>query len=200
MKFNYPAGATPLDANEISDLIPKYITTQSELNALEQRNIVAARNWLHQQRGIRFFEEGFLRELHRQMFKDVWRWAGKYRTTAKTIGIEAAQIPVQVHQLLKNLEAWIEYKSYPWDEIAARFHHRLVAIHPFANGNGRHARLMTDVLLEIYGQPAPTWGAGPRGGGDLAIDVEGAVRGDYIQALKAADRGNFAPLTEFLRR
>lgn len=195
MKFVYPPGATPLDANEISDLIPKYITTQAELNSLEQENIIQAKSWLRKQHRIDIFDEGFLREVHRQMFKDVWRWAGQYRTTAKTIGVDASQIAIQVHELLKNAEAWIQYRSYPWDEIAARFHHHLVAIHPFANGNGRHARLMADVLLELYGQPKATWG----GGGDEAPDVEGAIRDEYVQALKAGDRGNFARLTAFLR-
>ena len=127
------------------------------------------------------------------MFGDVWGWAGSFRTSQKNIGIDPWQIATELGQLLGDLNAWIKYDTYPPDEIAARFHHRLAQIHPFPNGNGRHARLMTDLLLEqILNQPRFTWGR------ENLADT-GETRNKYIAALQAADQSDFTLLFQFVR-
>ena len=197
-KFNpiYPPGATPLDPNEIADLIPDYITTQGELNILEQQNIIEGMNWADRQKKLDVLNITFSYELHRQMFNQVWKWAGKPRTTDKNIGFHWQQIPTQLNNLFANTRYWIENKTYKWDELAIRFHHRLVFIHAFPNGNGRHARLMTDILLKLNNQKPFTWGANM---GSSPIEVEGKTRKAYISALKKADQNNFVDLIKFAK-
>jgi Fic-DOC domain mobile mystery protein B len=132
------------------ELIPAYIAYRRELNEAEQENIARAQDWaLNRRRDP--LREKFVQELHRRMLGDVWRWAGKFRTSERNLGIALYEIPVALRQLLDDTKAWIEYKTYPPDEIAVRFHHRLVQIHPFPNGNGRHARLMADLLVMRLG-------------------------------------------------
>jgi Fic-DOC domain mobile mystery protein B len=188
-----PAGASPLDADEADDLIPQHISTRGELNAWEQVNIAKGRAWLRRRRvNASVLTMHVVRELHRQMFSDTWRWAGRFRQTVKNIGVLPESIAEQMHNLIADTRFWIQNHSYAPDEIACRFHHRLVAIHPFPNGNGRHARLLTDALLEEM-QVAPfTWGSG-------SIDDQGDVRDRYIRALHAADMGDYAPLLAFVR-
>jgi Fic-DOC domain mobile mystery protein B len=130
--------------------------------------------------------------LHRRMFGDVWKWAGTYRTTARNIGIDAYRIGPEVAQLMSDVWYWVENRTYPSDEIAVRFHHRLVSIHPFPNGNGRHSRLMADLLIERIGGTPFSWG-----GGSLADT--GEMRRRYVAALRAADSHDIAPLLEFAR-
>lgn len=193
----YLPGATPLDPGEISGLIPTYISTQGELNALEQENILKAEKWLARSRRMEeVLTESFLRRLHVEMFGDVWRWAGQYRTTDKSIGLPWQQVPVAIRNFLDNVRHQVEHQVYPSDEIGARFHHRLVEIHPFANGNGRHSRYMTDALLRAIGVPRFSWGTrtDPRG-----IDRTGEVRERYIACLKQADARKIGPLLEFVR-
>jgi Fic-DOC domain mobile mystery protein B len=188
------AGATPLDPDEAEGLIPTHVTTREELNRLEQENIVEAMQWLNTSRPRSILDEVFIRKLHRQMFGRVWKWAGKFRTSDKNIGVPKAHIGVELHKLCEDTKTRIEHKSYPPDEIAWRFHHRLVSIHPFPNGNGRHARLVTDMLLERLLQQSPfTWG-GMRG------VLQGEVRAAYLDALRAADRGDYGKLAEFVRQ
>lgn len=191
MHIDYPPGATPLDADELASLIPGHITTQGELNEWEQANIVQGDQWARKQRK-EILNEAFLRQLHHQMFGETWKWAGEFRKTDKNIGVDWLQIGVELKKLLDDTHYQIEHASYPPDEIAVRFHHRLVAIHPFPNGNGRHARLMADLLVERLGQPRFTWGS------RSLIDA-GATRQAYIAALQAADRRDIAPLLAFAR-
>ncbi|MBC8365933.1 mobile mystery protein B [bacterium] len=190
---NPTTGQTALDPNEIDGLIPSHIMTRAELDRLEHDNIVDALDWLDRRKPKDVLDELFLRRLHQRMFGEVWRWAGSYRQSDKNLGITFHQIPVQVSQLLDNVKYWLEQQTYPPDEIAVRFHHHLVSIHPFSNGNGRHARVMADLLLERrLDQPMFTWGRG-----DLASI--GEVRRVYIEALKAADGLDYAKLLEFVR-
>jgi Fic-DOC domain mobile mystery protein B len=126
------------------------------------------------------------------MFNDVWRWAGDFRKTERNIGIEAWRIPVELRTLLGDAQAWVEHKSYSPDEIAVRFHHRLVWIHPFPNGNGRHARLIADLLIIQLGEPPFTWG-----GGSLRETTD--LRSAYVSALRAADNYDIQPLLAFAR-
>ncbi len=195
MDFKYPHGATPLDPNELSGLIPDYITTQRELNFLEKENIKKAIKWSEGKKHKNLLEVDFVFNLHKKMFNDVWKWAGIQRTSDKSIGIHWEQITVQMRNLLDDTKYWIQNNIYPWKEIAARFHHRLVQIHPFPNGNGRHARLMTELLLQNYDQSVPTWGIQNP---EDTLDVEDIIRDEYINSLQEADKKKFNRLIQFM--
>ncbi|MEK7697674.1 MAG: mobile mystery protein B [Pseudomonadota bacterium] len=187
-------GATPLDRDESEGLIPTHVTTREQLNRLEQENIVEAMQWLKLARPKEILDETFIRKLHQRMFGRVWKWAGQFRTSDKNIGIAKERIGVELRNLCADTKAQIEHASYPPDEIACRFHHRLVWIHPFPNGNGRHARRITDLLLEnVLRRPPFTWGG-------MSGIPEGDVRAAYLDALRAADKGDFRRLTEFIRK
>ncbi|MDP2241504.1 MAG: mobile mystery protein B [Burkholderiales bacterium] len=192
LNLDYPDGATPLTAEELEGLIPAHITTRGELNAWEARNVLKAEQWLLARRRGDILTPAFVRRLHQRMFDETWRWAGIFRNTEKNIGADPAHIAPRLSDLCEDVKAQLVHKSQPLDEIAARFHHRLVSIHPFANGNGRHTRLMTDLLLISNGAARFTWGE------DALID-EGEVRARYIAALRAADARDYAPLFEFVR-
>jgi len=192
MNIDYPPGATPLDADELASLIPGHITTQGELNEWEQANIVQGDQWARKQRK-EILNEAFVRKLHMQMFGETWRWAGEFRKSNKNIGIDWPKLSVELRKLLDDVPYQIEHASFPPDEIAVRFHHRLVAIHPFPNGNGRHARLMADLLVKRLGQPRFTWGS-------RSLVDAGETRQAYIAALQAADARDYAPLLAFFAR
>jgi Fic-DOC domain mobile mystery protein B len=188
-------GQTPLDPDEADGLIPSWVTTRADLDQVEQDSIARALGWLNARRPRvgDILSEPFVRQLHEQMFKDVWKWAGRYRATNKNIGVDRALIVDEIGKLLANATYWVDHHVYPPDEIAVRFHHELVAIHPFANGNGRHTRLAADSLVESLGGTAFSWGSG------MADDpVE--LRRHYIEALRAADGGEIVLLLEFARR
>jgi Fic-DOC domain mobile mystery protein B len=156
--FEQPDNATPLTPEERRELIPTHIAYRRELNEAEQVNIARGETWaLARRRDL--LNEKFVKVLHRHMLGDVWRWAGKFRTSERNIGIAFYEIPVALRQLLDDTKAWIEYKSYPPDEIAVRFHHRLVQIHPFPNGNGRRSRLMADLLVMSLVGERFSWGS-----------------------------------------
>lgn len=182
---------TPLTAEEREQLIPAYITLRHELNEAEQVNIGEALRWaMSRKRDV--LDQDFLSELHKRMFGDVWRWAGQYRTTARNIGVDAYRIAMDVRQLVDDAHYWVEHGTYPPDEIAVRFSHRLVAIHPFPNGNGRLSRLVGDLLSRQLGQPAFSWGR------TNLIDA-GATRARYVESLRAADNHDIEPLLLFAR-
>ena len=190
--FETDEAGTPLSEEEKQGLIPTWITLRSELNEVERSGIINAEKWVFAKTQKNILTEDFIKNLHKKMFEDVWTWAGKFRTTERNIGVEPFQIPVKLRMLLDDTKFWIENKTYLPDEIAVRFHHRLVWIHPFPNGNGRHSRLMTDVLLKRLGQSRFSWGAGS------LIGVS-TLRAKYIQALKAADNGQYSLLLDFVR-
>lgn len=193
MKFNYPPGATPLDPDEVNELIPKHITTQGDLNEWEAENILKAETWaFSSNKHGDFLTIDFMKRLHKKMFGETWRWAGEFRKTERNIGVNPFYITTDLKKLLDDVSYQIINKSYPFDEIAYRFHHRLVAIHPFPNGNGRHARLITDLLLTQAGQPRFTWGR-------QKLESENSIRKQYINALKKADRHEYSSLAEFVR-
>ncbi len=185
------SASTPLTPEEQDGLIPSYITLRSELNEAEQANILDAEEWaFNRQRDV--LSEKFLTDLHKRMFGRVWKWAGRYRRSGKNIGVDAYRIPVDLQQLLDDASFWIDNKTYPPDEIATRFHHMLVWIHLFPNGNGRHARTATDLLLMALGQPRFTWGR------ESLVDAN-ATRQTYVDALRSADHHDYEPLLEFVR-
>lgn len=185
-------GQTPVDAQYLT---PPYagIATRGELNDAEADNITDGLLWLGDQSltTVDLLSQSFLRELHRRMFGDVWTWAGQTRRRETTIGVAPAQIPERLQVLLGDTTYWVEHQTYPESEIAVRFHHLLVSIHPFVNGNGRHARLAAGALAEALGLgPAHlSWGA--RSG--LPV-TEARLR--YLTALRAADRGDYTALLE----
>lgn len=188
----YPDGATPLDPNELNGLKFKHVTTQNQLNELEQANIQLGLRWLARQK-TDVLTDKFAIILHQKLFGDVWDWAGHFRRTGKTIGIDAIYIPVELRALMDNARHWADHHVYPPSEAAIRLHHRLVQIHPFPNGNGRHARIMADAVIDrIYKAKPIDWA----GGHDLQRMND--RRAAYIAALKAADRGDFGPLLLFI--
>ncbi|NBQ20936.1 MAG: mobile mystery protein B [Synechococcaceae bacterium WB6_3B_236] len=193
MNEGLPAGATSLDGEELEGLLPSHLVSRSQLNEWEQQNIEAALFWLSRQRRPRPLEEAWLRRLHREMFGQSWRWAGQYRSSGKSIGADWRQIRMQVPALLADISYQVEHRLEPVDQIAVRFHHRLVSIHPFPNGNGRHARLIADVLIEQLGAPRFSWG------GSRSLVDASALRQQYIAALQQADRGDIRALLAFAR-
>ena len=193
MRITYAPGATPLDPEEALALIPSSIGTMAELNEFEQENILSAQEWALRKRRPEALSDEFVRGLHKRMFGMVWKWAGKYRLSNKNIGCDWHHVPSEVRKLCGDVAFWIARNTYPWDEIGARFHHRLVSIHPFPNGNGRHARLMTDILLTSHGQDLFSWGANSN------LAHSGEARSRYISALREADDRRFESLLTFAR-
>jgi Fic-DOC domain mobile mystery protein B len=193
--LNAASGNTPIDPDERSQLIPN-LATKRELDEWERKNIIEGREWALSQRTIRKrdpFDEAYLREIHKRMFDQTWKWAGTYRNSEKTIGCLVHEIRERISALRGDGRFWAENKTFPGDEIGVRFHHRLVgAIHPFPNGNGRHARLHADVIAIRLGGTEFSWGQNELAG-------TGPIRGAYIHSLQAADMGDIQPLLQFAR-
>jgi Fic-DOC domain mobile mystery protein B len=192
VNLDYLPGATPLDADELASLIPQHITTQGELNEWEQLNILQGEAWAKKQQRKDLLDEGFVRQLHKQMFNETWKWAGAFRKSDKNIGVDWRQIGVRLRDLFADVRYQIDNDTFAPDEIAVRFHHRLVSIHPFPNGNGRHARLMADLLVVRLNQPRFTWGS-------KSLVEATIVRDHYIQALQSADQHDYQLLCVFAR-
>jgi Fic-DOC domain mobile mystery protein B len=192
--FQEPDDATPLDPSLRGDLLQTWITRRADLNEAEEENIVKGATWGHRRRGkaADLVTEHFVKTLHKKMFGEVWKWAGIYRQGELNIGIAPHLIVAQIPAMLDDVRYWVEHDTYPPDEIAARLHHRLTQIHAFPNGNGRHARMTADLLIERLGGKPFSWG-----GGSLA-DI-GTLRDQYVAALKVADNHNIEPLMAFMR-
>jgi Fic-DOC domain mobile mystery protein B len=186
-------GKTPLTADELTDLIPS-LSTKEELNEWERENIIEGREWAERDRtpATEMLSDGYIRKLHLKMFDQTWKWAGQYRKTEKNIGVPVHRIREELVILLGDAKYWIEHDTYSADEIALRFHHRLIQVCPFPNGNGRHARLIADVLAMKRGRPVFSWGAA-----DLV--KTGEARSHYLRAIRAADAGDIQPLLIFAR-
>jgi Fic-DOC domain mobile mystery protein B len=193
IKLEYPVGATPLDSDDAAALIPGHVTTREQLNNWEMLNIRNGEDWAFARRHKDILSINFMQKLHKRMFGDTWSWAGKIRTKETLpVGIAPEHIAVELRNLCDDVESQLQHKNWPFDETAARFHHRLVYIHPFPNGNGRFARTMTDLLLVQNGKQRFTWGAG-----DLIGN--GDARRQYICALHAADAKDYTHLFGFVR-
>ena len=193
ISLDNPPGATPLDPDEAAGLIPSHITTHGQLNEWELVNIVEGERWAFSRGHRNLLSIEFVRRLHKRMFGDTWRWAGTFRSTEKNIGIDPARIQPALLDLFKDVATQLEHKSYSLDEIAARFSHRLVSIHPFANGNGRLSRTMADLLLVQQGAERFSWGVGKN------LIAESDTRQAYLDALRAADARDYVPLLAFVR-
>lgn len=193
--FTNVDGATPLTPEEQSDLIPD-LSTKQELNEWELQNTVAARTWALSPLNLARHNpltEAYLRNLHTRMFDQTWKWAGRYRATEKNIGIPHYRVREALMVLLGDVQFWLHHATFELDEIAIRLHHQLVYIHPFPNGNGRHARLLADVVARVHGRQTFSWGG-------ASIGEPGELRHTYIEALRAADKGELQMLLAFARR
>lgn len=193
LEIEYKDGQTPLEEEEKEGLKIKSITTQKELDEFEQLNIEKAVEWLINSnlKPEKILTVKFLKDLHTKMYGDVWKWAGEFRRTEKNIGIKWTQIGIELKNLIDDTQFWIVNKTYSPVEIAIRFKHRIVAIHCFSNGNGRHSRMMADIIMEsIFKMEIFSW--------HQSNMVEGnETRKTYINALKEADKGNIHPLIKF---
>ncbi|MEP0133415.1 MAG: mobile mystery protein B [Eudoraea sp.] len=195
LELKYDEGQTPLDKEEKEDLKIKSITTQEELDEFEQLNIEkAVESTIHANlRAEKILTEKFIKDLHKKMYGDVWKWAGEFRKSEKNIGITWTRIGIELKNLLDDTKYWIENNTYSPDEIAIRFKHRLVSIHCFPNGNGRHSRMMADIIMEsIFDKEVFTWHRSNMVKADK-------TRKEYINTLKEADNGNIKPLVEFAK-
>jgi len=192
MKFEYLPGATPIDPDEAIGLIPAHLTLQRELNEYEEANILEAVDWLLARRRGDPLDDRFIHVVHSRMFDRTWKWAGRARHSDKNLGVPWAEIATRLRQMLDDVRAQIQYRAYSPVEIAARYHHRLVSVHVFPNGNGRHARLMADLLLSDLAGQRFEWGRG-------SLTAASELRARYIAALRAADGGDYGPLLEFLK-
>lgn len=195
LDLDYIDGQTPLDEDEKEGLLIPTIATRGELDEFEQQNIEQAVQWSMARsfKAEAVFTEDFIRALHVRMYGNVWAWAGDFRKTNKNIGVDKWQIPTELRQLLDDVKYWYANNTYSPDEITIRFKHRLVSIHCFPNGNGRHSRLMADIVIEkIFKHPHYTWGAGN-------LIKQGDQRTAYLNAIKAADKGDIQPLINFAR-
>lgn len=193
LKYDYREGQTPLDEDEKNDLKIKSITTLKELDEFEQLNIEKAIIWTIRMKvgSKELLTEEFVRKVHYKMFSDVWRWAGEFRKTNKNIGVEWNQIGVELKKLLDDTDYWIEAKTYSEEEIAIRFKHRLVSIHCFPNGNGRHSRILADIILEkLFNKEPFSWNQNNKSN-------HSEIRKNYISALKLADQNELKPLIDF---
>ena len=191
IKFEYAPGATPIDLEEAAGLIPAHLTLQRELNEYEEANILEATEWLFARRRGDPLDERFIHDVHGRMFNQTWKWAGQPRSSDKNLGVHWVEIATHLRQILGDVRTQIECRAYPPMEIAARYHHRLVAVHVFPNGNGRHARLMADLLLTDLVGHYFEWGRG-------SLVEANELRTRYIAALRSADSGDVRPLLAFL--
>ncbi|WP_350292379.1 mobile mystery protein B [uncultured Croceitalea sp.] len=195
LELKYEEGQTPLDEEEKEGLKIKSVTTQGELDEFEQLNIEKAVEWtIHAKlKPEKILTEKFVKDLHKRMYGDVWKWAGEFRKSEKNIGISWTRIGIELKNLLDDAKYWIEHKTYSPDEIAIRFKHRIVSIHCFPNGNGRHSRMIADIIMEsIFDEDLFTWHQSNMVKGDETRKV-------YINALREADNGNVKPLIEFAK-
>lgn len=195
LEIEYLFGQTPLEEDEKEELKIKTISTRGELDEFEQANIEQAVEWSLKSNPTfkRILSVDFIKEVHKRMFAEVWAWAGTFRKTNKNIGADKYQIEIELNKLMEDCKFWIENQTFPEDEIAIRFKHRLVKIHPFPNGNGRHSRLCADILISKgFKNELFTWGS-------KSITHQGDTRTEYLRAIYLADKGNIIPLLEFAK-
>lgn len=192
--FQEPPDATELSPSERDGLLQTWITTRADLNDAEAQNILNGASWARRRRvdAMDFLSDEFAKTLHEKMFGEVWGWAGTYRSRESNLGIAPFQIPIAMRTVFDDGRYWLEHQTFERDEFAVRIHHRIVAIHPFPNGNGRHTRLLADLLVERLGGESFTWGRG-------TLRDSGEMRTTYIAALKAADGHDIGSLLDFAR-
>ena len=190
--FETDDNSTPLTEEEKQQLKAKWITTRAELNELETKGIADAEIWLLKNKKD-ILNETFIKNLHKKMFGNIWKWAGSFRTSERNIGVAPYEIQPKLRILLEDVKFWIDNQTFSSKEIAIRFHHRLVQIHPFPNGNGRISRLMADLLMKQFGLPVLDWGSG-------SLTEISELRRKYISALQDADNGDYSSLLHFIEK
>jgi Fic-DOC domain mobile mystery protein B len=196
LDLDFTASQTPLDEDEKEGLLITTITTHGELDEFEQLGVEKAIEWTMKRKvGLQqILTEDFVRELHKRMFGDIWKWAGQFRTSNKNLGVDKNQIRTEVKKLLDDCQYWIDHKVFAGDEIAVRFSHRIVTIHPFSNGNGRHSRLIADILVSHgFGRTHFSWGS-------INLTAHGAARSAYLKALREAGENDYQSLIVFARQ
>lgn len=196
LKIQYIDGQTPLDEDEKEGLKIRTISSRGELDEFEQSNIQQAIEWTIKNKFIKdqVFTENFILLVHKKMFFEVWDWAGTKRKSNKNIGVDKYQISIEIKNLLEDCKFWMDHNTYNADEIAIRYSHRLVKIHVFPNGNGRHSRLMADILISnLFDRPVFSWGRSD-------LTKSGDIRWEYLNAIYEADKGNIQPLINFSRK
>ncbi len=195
LELEYRPGQTPIDDDEKEGLLIPTIATKAELDEFEQQNIEVAVQWTLMRNFSpgEIFTERFVKNVHKRMYGNVWRWAGQFRNTNKNLGVDKWLIGTELKKLLDDVTYWVDHKTYNPHEIAIRFKHRIVSIHCFPNGNGRHSRLMADIIIEkVFKKPVFNWGAG-------SVTTEGESRSAYLKAIRTADAGDYKPLIDFVR-
>ena len=195
LKIDYIDGQTPFDEEEKEGIRIPSITTREELDEFEQLNIEKAIQWTFGKKlkAEQLFSEKFIKDLHKRMYGEVWKWAGTFRTSEKNIGIKSYLIAIELKQLLDDAIFWKENNTYDSEELAIRFKHRLVSIHCFANGNGRHSRLIADLIVEkLYYSKFFSWGSA-----NLVKATE--ARSKYMQAVRKADKNEIQQLIDFAK-
>lgn len=195
LNSDYIDGQTPLNEEEQNGLLIPSITTREELDEFEQLNIEKAIQWNFGKKwkAEQLFTEKFVKDLHKRMYGEVWKWAGAFRESEKNLGIKSYLIPAELKVLLDDAIFWVQNDTYSPDELAIRFKHRLVSIHCFSNGNGRHSRLMADLIMEkLFNSTFFSWGSS-----NLVKATE--TRKAYIKAVKMADKQDLQPLIVFAK-
>jgi len=196
LSLEYIEGQTPIEEEEKEGLLIKTISTRGELDEFEQVNIQEAIEWSMKRRFTmeQILTESFILLVHKKMFGSVWKWAGEKRKTNKNIGVDKTQVTVEIRKLIDDCRFWIENNTFQPDEIAIRFSHRLVKIHVFPNGNGRHSRLIADILISnVFDKPVFSWG-------HSGLSKKGSVRKDYLNAIFQADYDDYDSLLKFARQ
>src|SRR5690554_6894726 len=195
LDLEYIDGQTPIDEDEKEGLLIETISTKLELDEFEQLNIEEALQWVFSKKfkAKQIFTEKFICDLHKRMYGNIWQWAGQFRKTNKNIGVDRHQISTQLKMLCDDALFWIENNTYPPLEIAIRFKHRIVSIHCFPNGNGRHSRLMADIIIEkLFGEEPFSWGTSN-------LSKANDTRATYLKAVKLADQHNYKLLLDFAK-
>jgi len=196
MELNYINGQTPIDEDEKEGLLISTVTTRGDLDEFEQYNIEKAVEWTLKNKFKieKILTEKFIREVHKRMFGEVWKWAGAFRLSNKNIGVDKYQIAIELRNLIEDCKYWINNKTFENDEIAIRFKHRMVQIHLFPNGNGRHSRLCADIFIShVFNDHIFTWGG-------VNLNEKTDIRKEYLNAIYEADNNNnYIPLIKFAR-
>lgn len=195
LEWELEEGQTPLEEEEREGLLIPTIATRGELDEFEQNNIEQAILWSVKRsfKASSVFAEAFIQQVHQQMYGRVWEWAGSFRKTNKNIGVDKWQVGMELKKLLDDARYWYKHSTFSPDEQALQFKHRLVGIHCFPNGNGRHSRLMADIIIsKLFRQPVFSWGA-------VNLTRKGEARAAYLRALRSADAGDIRPLLQFAR-
>lgn len=192
-----PQGATPLSPDDLLGLKLPHVQTRAQLNEIEAANILQGQNWVSSLKVLTLddiFSRDFVIALHKNLFGDIWQWAGTFRLRELNIGVEPKNIPIDLHNFLEDAKCWLEFKHFSDLELSARIQHKLVQIHPFVNGNGRHARIFTDIVRVFLLNKKPLRWAKAK------LEDMTTERAAYIAGLRKADGGDFSEMVDYLKK